>query len=548
MNKLPFLKKGTSGGMNFRQKTSSGSLIMLGIFFILIFVGFISITLRLFQLTIVKGAYYRKLSENNRVREIIIEPQRGTIFDRKGFTLARNVSYEKEEDGRIPSRRTYTNPEAFAHILGYRQVADEGNIDNDPCLHKLILGDKVGKKGIEKSFECDLRGHRGKKLTEVNASGEYVQTFSRIPPIDGKTLQLSVDEMLQSSAYELIKDQRAVVVAIKPQTGEVLILTSSPSFNPQYFEDGETEQTAPYFTDEYKPLFNRATEGVYPPGSTFKLIMAAAALEEGKVDTHTIIEDTGTVEIGGRTFGNWYFLEYGRTEGSVDIIKALQRSNDIYFYKAGEKLGVVKIKEWAELFGYGNTFSLPIDEKPGIIPSSFWKEETLDERWYLGDTYNLSIGQGYLSTTPLQVALMTSVLANNGTFCKPNLLKVGSQAIQTEPDCKKLPISDENIGIIQEGMIKACEPGGTGWPLFDFKIYTASDSARPEKSVSIACKTGTSESHHESGKPHAWFTAYAPAKDPEIVITVLVEAAGQGSDVAAPIAKELFTKYFERVE
>jgi penicillin-binding protein 2 len=230
---------------------------------------------------------------------------------------------------------------------------------------------------------------------------------------------------------------------------------------------------------------------------------------------------------GTLSFGNWYFLQYGKVEGMVDVIKAIKRSNDIFFYKTGERTGVEKIKKWADIFGLGKPTKIGFDEAEGIIPSTFWKKEVLKENWYLGDTYNLSIGQGYVGTTPLQTVLVTGVFANGGYLCKPQLLKVGTiheLSLQefSKPKCKITRF--KNLSLIREGMKQACSAGGTGWPLFDFKIQTA-------------CKTGTAESHAKSGLPHAWITVFAPYENPEIALTVLVEEGGQGSDVAGPIAE-----------
>ncbi len=546
MKKLPIIEKGIDGGMSFNRKWSKRSIKLLVFYLAIIVVCFFSITLRLFQLSVVKGEYYRQLSENNRIREVVIEPKRGIITDRKGIVIASNSTYENSSDNyRISSKRNYLNPEANAHIIGYRQVADSSDIESDPCIFKINSGDKIGKRAVEKHFECELRGKNGKQLIEINAQGKFLRTLSQIPPVDGKTIQLSIDEYLQNEAYESIKDKRAVVVATKPDTGEILTLASSPSYNIQAFEEGNSKETSIYIKDQNKPLFNRATEGAYPPGSTFKLVISAAALEEKVVDRDTTIEDTGTIKAGTHSFGNWYYLEYGKTEGLVDMVKAIKRSNDIYFYKIGEKLGPSNIKKWSERFGYGKISDLPLEEKSGIIPFPFWKEETLKEKWFLGDTYNLSIGQGYLNVTPLQVAAMTSVFANNGRYCRPTILKLKSYLADTEGNCSTLPLTKDNIKVIQEGMVDACSTGGTGWPFFDFSVNSASGSAE-KKHVQVACKTGTAESHAESGIPHAWFTVYAPSEDPEIVVTVLVEEAGQGSDIAAPIAKDLLKKYFER--
>lgn len=516
MNKLPYFYKGKIGNIHFSKGKNISSGLFLFFYLSLIIIVLIVLSLRLFQLTIVRGEYFRRLSEENRIKEITIEAPRGTIIDRKGFNIVRMSS----------SRRIYNQPEAFAHLIGYRQKADKSDITNDNCLYKLKLGDKVGKKGAEKLFECDLRGRNGKKLIEVDAKGELEKILTLILPEAGKTIQLAVDADLQVKAYNLIKEKKAAVIAIKPKTGEVLLFASSPSFNPQFFEDENTNQSTQYLSDQEHPLFNRITEATYPPGSIFKLVIATSALQEKKIDEKTTFEDTGSIKAGPLIFGNWYFLQYGKTEGLVDIVKAIRRSNDIFFYKTGELLGPEKIKKWAEIFGYGKKTNIGFEEAEGTVPSPFWKEETLKDRWYLGDTYNLSIGQGYLLTTPLQVSMITGIFANGGYLCQPQLLK----SVST---CIKLPLSQKTLGLIREGMKQTCSSGGTGWPLFDFKIQTA-------------CKTGTAESHALSGIPHAWFTVFAPYENPEIALTVLIEEGGQGADVAAPIAKEILKEYFER--
>lgn len=547
MVKLPFFQKGESKGIHF---FSANNQLVENAFFVYIAVIFfflIILFLRLFQLTIVKGNYYRNLSEQNRIREITIEAPRGEIVDRKGFIIAKNlppnISIEASQEllknnQRISSQRIYQSPEAISSLIGYRQIADNNDLKNDRCQYKLKLGDRTGKKGIEKLFDCQLRGQPGKKLIEINAKGKYLKTINVIPPQSGDKIQLSLDLDLQKKSYELIKGKKAAIVAINPKTGEVLASVSTPGFNSQDFEDNISNNIQNYLTDKTNPLFNRVTEAVYPPGSIFKIVVATAGLEEKAIDEKTQIEDTGTIKAGPLTFGNWYFLQYGKTEGMVDIIKAIKRSNDIFFYKTGEKTGEDKIKKWADIFGLGKHTGIGIDEVEGTVPSSFWKKEVLKENWYLGDTYNLSIGQGYVGTTPLQTVLVTGVFANGGYLCQPKLLKVRTGldlSVQkfAKPDCKKLPISQKTLSLIREGMKQACSTGGTGWPLFDFKIQTG-------------CKTGTAESHAKSGMPHAWITVFAPFDNPEIALTVMVEEGGQGSDVAGPIAKEILKAYFER--
>jgi len=545
MTKLPFFQKGDSKGLHF---FSTNNRLVENAFFIyiaIIFLFLIILFLRLFQLTIVKGNYYRALSEQNRLREIVIEAPRGKIVDRKGFIIAQNLNPDinqkikpgiLDNNQKIISRRIYQNPETVAPLIGYRQIADVNDLKNDTCQYKLQLGDRTGKKGIEKLFDCELRGRPGKKLVEIDAQGQYLKTVDVIVPIPGNRIQLALDLELQKKAYELVKKTKAAIIVTNPKTGEILASVSSPSFNSQDFEDNSNNNIQNYLTNKENPLFNRVTEATYPPGSLFKLVVATAGLEEKSIDEKTEIDDKGSIKAGASTFGNWYFLQYGKVEGIVDIIKAIRRSNDIFFYKVGERTGVEKIKKWSDIFGLGKLTKIGIDEVEGIIPSTFWKKDLLKENWYLGDTYNLSIGQGYVGTTPLQMALVTDVFANGGYLCRPQLLKMNLS--NDKFTCKKLPISQKTIDLIREGMKQACSTGGTGWPLFDFTVGKIK--------IQTACKTGTAESHAASGMPHAWITAFAPFDKPEISVTVLIEEGGQGSDVAGPIAKEILKAYFER--
>ncbi len=559
MTKLPYFQKGDSRGLNF---ISGNNRLIENSFFLyigLIFLFLIVLFLRLFQLTIVKGSYYRTLSEENRLREIVIEAPRGEIVDRKGFTIAESQNpnlNQKIEPGllnsnqKIVSRRIYQSPETIAPLIGYRQIADADDLKNDSCQYRLSLGSRTGKKGIEKLFDCPLRGQQGKKLVEIDAQGKYLKTVNVIPPISGNKIQLALDFELQKKAYELVKNTKAAIVVTNPKIGEILASVSSPTFNSQDFEDGVNKNIQSYLIDKNNPLFNRVTEATYPPGSIFKLVVATAGLEEKVIDEKTEVEDRGSIKAGAATFGNWYFLQYGKVDGMVDVIKAIRRSNDIFFYIIGNKIGVEKIKKWSDIFGLGKHTEIGLDEAEGIIPSTFWKKEVLKENWYLGDTYNLSIGQGYVGTTPLQMAMVSNVFANGGYLCRPQLLKMNlsnNKFILNEHSesngCKKLPISQKNIDLIREGMKQACSPGGTGWPLFNFKVQR---SKIKDEEIQVGCKTGTAESHAKSGIPHAWISAFAPYEDPEIAVTIIIEEGGQGSDVAGPIAKEILKTYFER--
>ncbi len=548
MNKLPILEKHKANYAFFRSKSNNTSTLSFFVFIFIIGVFFLILNLRLFQLTVVKGEYYRRLSDENRIRNVIIEPPRGQILDRNGAVIASNSSPDLNQNGsRITSKRTYNNPQAVSSLLGYRQMADQQNIDNDRCLNKLKLGDKVGKKGLEKLYECDLRGVEGKKLIELDAQGKYVRTLSAIPPQRGKTLQLSLDLNLQNRAYEQLQGKKGAIIALQPQTGEVLAFVSSPGFNPQDFENNNQVEINKYLTDKDKPLFDRVAEGTYPPGSIFKLVLATGSLQDKVIDEKTTFVDNGILKAGPLTFGNWYYLQYGKTEGEETIVKAIRRSTDTFFYQVGDKMGPNKIKYWADRFGYGKKINMQLEQNEGSVPSPFWKQETVHENWYLGDTYNLSIGQGYLLVTPLQVGLTTAVFANGGNLCSPQFLK------DNQPQCQSMNLSAKTLSLIREGMKGACSSGGTGWPLFDFSVAknepgngtVATDSASPKTYIQTACKTGTAEAQDKSANPHAWISVFAPFDNPQIVLTVLVENGGQGSDVAGPVANELLKTYFE---
>jgi len=541
-------KKIKSRDLNFDKKDDKSELSFFS-FFLLVFVFLFVLFSRLFQLTIIKGIYYKQLAEKNRTREIIIEPQRGKIFDRKGLTLVKNLPADTQSQQlRLISKRIYYDGETLAHLIGYQSIANNLDLKNDQCLNKLKLGDKTGKKGVEALFDCELRGIAGKKLIEVDAAGNFLKTIAIIPPKNGKDLKLALDWQIQKKAFDLIKEKKGAVIGLLPKTGEVIVFVSSPSFDPQIFENEDKKTIVELLNNKEKPLFNRASEGEYPPGSIFKLVVATGALEEKVINEKTVFEDKGILKLGPLTFGNWYYLQYGKTEGMVDVVKAIQRSNDTFFYQVGGKLGEEKIKKWAEIFGLGKKTGIGIEEKEGVVPSSFWKEDKLKEKWYLGDTYNLSIGQGYLLTTPLQIAVLTSVFANDGYLCRPQLLKLSNVETRhgvSSPNCQKLPLSQKTLNLIKEGMKRACSPGGTGWPLFNFKVNI---SGTKTQAIQTACKTGTAESQSKDNLPHAWFTVFAPVDNPEIVLTVFLENAGQGSDVAGPVAKEILKEYFERKE
>lgn len=573
----PFIK--AKNDINFSASRPAELYMRMYLIPIVLSIVFLIFLTRLFQLTIVKGTYYAFIAENNRIREVSIEGQRGTIYDRKGRVLAEShISKSedtKEDDQKDPITspieysRTYNDGNAISHIVGYRQIASPKLLESDACENLLQLNDKVGVKGVEELFECHLRAIKGKRLVEVDSLGRSVKVLSQVEPKPGHNIKLSIDSDLHKKAYDIIeqnditttdkidlKEKKIAIVALDPHTGEVLMLFSYPTFDPQAFED-QLPEVSDYFTDKDEPLFNRALLGTYPPGSVFKPVVAAGALEENVIDEHETIQDNGYIEAGPSRFHNWFYTKYGKTDGLVDLRKGLQRSNDIYFYTVGEKLTPEHIKDWATSFGYGKKTGIDLPEEAGIIPSDFWKRETIGDKWYTGDTYNLSIGQGYLLTTPMQVAHSILPFANGGKMCKPQILKLNAEENKdvlktTKPICEDMGLAPETITAVREGMKQACESGGTGWPFFDFRVSLNDEekesTSSATKRIEIGCKTGTAESHGVDTLPHAWFTIFAPYDDPSIVLSVLVENGGEGSNVAAPIAKEILKEYFERTE
>lgn len=517
-------------------------------FLVLLLLTFIIFWLRLFWLQIIKGKEYRRLAEGNRIQIVKIPALRGIIYDRNNYPLVRNR----------PEGREYIYGPALAHVLGFLgEISKEELKDNA----ERNIGDLVGKMGIEQQYDKLIRGKDGGILVENNVIGEVVREIKREEPKEGSNLTLTLDKGLQQKAFALLKDQKAVIIANKPQTGEILALVSSPSFDPNLFSLSSSlsrpgldysrqagNEIPKILSDPNEPMFNRAIAGLYPPGSVFKIVTAIAGLEEEKINQSTLVEDIGEIKVGRFTYGNWYFRQYGKTEGMVDILKAIQRSNDIYFYKVGEWLGITKLMKWAKYFGLGQPTGIDLfSEASGLIPTPEWKKEHKVEDWYLGDTYITAIGQGDLQLTPLQVNQLASVVASDGQLCQPHLL------LAKKNNCQPLKIKEKNLQLVKEGMKKACEEGGTGWPLVKFKVQNeklkVDERLNPLEGewveIPTGCKTGSAEYGDPQNKTHAWFTVFAPLKEPEIVVTVLIEAGGEGSSVAGPIARDLLKYYFE---
>ncbi len=426
--------------------------------------------------------------------------ERGKILDRRDIELA-------------PTK-------ANAPVVGYlaEVVSEEVGCFEGLCYSPGMM---IGRAGIHKSQEARLRGQDGGRLIEVDATGREVRELGSNSAERGSDVELTIDSRLQASMYEALASSRGAAVALDLQ-GKVLGLVSSPAYDPT---------NLPVYLQDSDELYflNRAISGTYPPGSVFKLVTALAGLAQGKITSETQYEDSGEIRVGEYRYGNWYFDQYGKTEGSLDVVRALSRSNDIYFYRVGEAMGVDALVKWARRFGLGEKTGIELaGEVSGFVPDRLWKERKMGEKWFLGNTYHLAIGQGDLLVTPAQVARMT-LAAVSGRLCQLSVLR------DKEIACSDLGLSSEDISLVREGMRQACSTGGTAFPFFDFEPW-------------ILCKTGTAQhsgQKEEEDKPHAWITVAYPGENPELILTVMLEAAGEGSAEAGPVAKTILERWNE---
>lgn len=507
--------------------------------------GFLILFARLFELTTIKGSYYRSLSEGNRVRRVSITAPRGKIIARGGEILVGNRevkkkiifdsesgytktdiddSSEREIDVITEYARDYPLGPAFAHVSGYLGETNQDEVEkiNPECLQKGVrrVGSLVGRAGLEEEYECILSGVDGEELIEVDTAGRKIRTLGKREPVEGTDIKTSISFPLQQKVAQVMREVMGAAIVSDPE-GRILAFYSSPSYDPN--------TPASYLNDPDLPLFNRAIGGLYHPGSVFKPLVAIAALSEGTVDKDFLYEDTGVITIAEKfSYTNWYFNQYGGREGSINVVRALARSTDTFFYKLGELLGIRKLVAWADKFGISYKTGIDIPgEVTSLVPTPEWKLEVKGEPWFLGNTYHMSIGQGDLAVTPISIHRMFMTLASGGKVCSP---KVMASQTHESVNCKDLGVEKEVFDTVKEGMEQACELGGTGFTFFDFEPR-------------VACKTGTAETN-EDGKTHAWFSVFAPSDNPEIVATILVEAGGEGSRVAGPLARELFDFWF----
>ncbi len=580
------------------NEKNSGKVRIIG--YILV-AGFAIILVRLWQLQVLQGSAFRKISESNRLRVIGVPAPRGIIYDRNGIPLVKNVPYfcaslipsefnssnlpslaklldvgEAELKDRIlkagqspftPIRlkeglslkeisyiearrsdfpgliieieasRGYLYGSTGAHLIGYLgKMTPKQSID--PAFRDVPPNAFVGQWGVEKLFDKTLRGVAGQRVIEVDALGREIRLLLEKPPVRGKDLTLSIDIALQSEAEKAFQGRPGALVALKPDTGEILGYISSPSFDPNKFAKGIAyEEWESLSKDKNLPMLNRAIQSQYPPGSTFKIMMAIAGLEEGVINDSTRVDCRG-----GISYGKWHFGCWRKGgHGGVSLHRAIVESCDVFFYDVGKRLGIDKIYAYATKFGLGKETGIPLGaEKKGLIPNTKWKMETRKLPWFLGETFVNSIGQGYVSATPVQMAVMMSAVSNGGKVYKPTILKGARPELVAESG-----VSPDTIEKVKDGLKGVVnEPGGTGG-LARSNITTIGGKTGTAQVVGIR---KDSKLLSEKFRDHAWFVAFAPVDTPQVAMSVLVEHGGHGGSTAAPIAKKAIEAYMLPVE
>ena len=451
----------------------------------------------------------------------------------------------------ISISRKYPYKENFTHLLGYVSQANEKDIENTEAIKKnFVPGLKVGKVGLEKSFEEKLIGTNDIERYEVNAYGRRISQLEFQKGKRGETLRLTIDTEVQKLTNELLKDKAGSICVMDIYTGAIIAMHSSPSFDPNLFVFGISQDDWQLIrNDPMKPLVNKTLQGNYSPGSTIKPIVALSALENGIINTNFTVKCTGKTEMYGQTYHCWK----KEGHGFVSLRNAMKQSCDTYFYEIARRLGVDKFSETAKKFGlgekvFGNLFSI---EKKGLVPNTQWKKNALGQGWLLGETMITGIGQGYIQTTPIQLCLMTAQIANGGYKIYPQIL---ADEKLNHPDDKFTPLyeNSQNIRIVQDAMFGSTnEVMGTSYRSriddlkyqFAGKTGTAQVKKITEQERELDLKTF--EIPYEQ-RDHALYIAFGPYKNPRYALSIIVEHGGNGSTTAAPMAKKLFKLIIDR--
>lgn len=550
-----------------------------------VFLGLLVLAAGLFDTQVLKAGYYRNLSENNRIRLIPLEAPRGRVMDRAGRILATNrpsynlvatpedvtpevfprlakmlhvsektirerMSAEREYSFSpvilapdIPKEllfqieelrpelpgisiqtdwiRSYPNGSIASHVLGYL-----GKINEEE--YKTLGRDRfgmnalMGRTGIEKIFDLKLRGWRGAEEVEVNARGEKLRVVNEKPPVPGEDLVLTLDLEFQKKLTGLIKGKEATVAFLDLKTNELMALVSIPDFDPNVFVSPRGNEARIHFLgDSSAPLLDRGASAAYPPGSVFKLVTALAGLETGKITPQTTFNCPGYFQLkpGSRPFHCWFDHGHGR----LDLYRALERSCNVYFYNVGRLVGADALARTARELGLGQTFQLELSNlAPGLVPDSEWKRSRFKEKWYEGETLSFAVGQSYLLVSPLQIMRLSAMIAKNGEWVEPRLVRDSES--QPESEKKRIAIKPEHLRVIRQGMLKVVESD-----------YGTGQLARVDFDQ-LAAKTGTAQAPPKL--PHAWITGFFPYRDPQVAFVAMIEHGGSGGIEGARVIKQ----------
>lgn len=517
---------------------------------------FVTLLIRLMDIQLMNGKTFRALADSNKTYVINHPEERGVLLDRYGDPLVYNkpIYFKLDSDKTLYSERTrispeesmevmsqnsdlvrtelermYLYPESLSHVLGYVGKVSADDLINDSSLK---IRDKIGKFGLEKEYQSFLKGSEGSEVFEINAMGEKQHLILEEHGVPGTNIPTTIDPYLSEVAFKAMGENRGAVVILDASNSEVLSLVSTPTFDSSILSESLADEVdertrvnkiEDFFSNPQQLFFNRAVSGAYPPGSVFKLITSLAGLEGKKIDENTTVVDEGVLEVGEYSYANWYFTQYGGKEGEIGLLRAIARSNDIYFYKVAEWVGPEKLKEMAQLFSLGEKTGIQLQaETEGLVPDPEWKQETIGERWFLGNTYHMGIGQGDILVSPIQIAQMTQAIANHGELCKATLVSdsFNVKNLFTQSRCQEVGVLEENINLVFEGMIDACSTGGTGFPFFEHNESVGGDGLSARSQIdrgAVACKTGTSEfgmpDNRGYRKTHGWFTSVIGTKD-----------------------------------
>ncbi|HEY9650914.1 MAG TPA: penicillin-binding protein 2 [Coleofasciculaceae cyanobacterium] len=563
------------------------SLVLMLIVSLFLFGGIGS---RLAYLQLVQGDRNQQLAENNRIRLIPKQPVRGNIFDRKGKVLAssrlsravylwpialkqaewpqtrkrlaeilempesdiqkrvekagfnspslirieRDISpaqitalaeYSNDLEGvevDIEAVRNYPNGELAAHVLGYTGELNDEELEKRKA-EGYRLGDIVGQMGVEEAFEGLLRGEWGGQQVEVDGAGQVLRILGQKEAKSGKDIQLTLDLKTQKAAEAALGNQKGAIVALDPNNGAVLAMVSRPTFDPNIFSTRVTANTWKELQKKGTPFVNRSMRG-FPPASTFKVVTATAGMESGKYSPDTILPTFAALNVGGTSFGEWNHAGFG----SIGFIRAMAMSSNTFHGQIGRGVGGPELIKWSRKYGFGKKTGIELSEEAaGLVADDAWKRKQFNWEWTVGDTVNMSIGQGFTQATPLQVAVMFAVPANGGYRVKPHLLKNGEESKNWR---ESLGMKPTTLQTVRKGL-RAVVAEGTGKVLHVPHLPP------------VAGKSGTAEA--PPGKPHAWFGAFAPYDKPEIVVVAFAEhSGGGGGKVAAPMVLQVLEAYF----